>query len=196
MKKFLFGVLVGALCVVGYMAYQGQKPEEQTGDKTVVLKVEASPDATADLLQNADEVQVELPEAAGTDDAQTELPETAVTDDVQADTTPDEPADDLPQNADEVQELAKQFDVELSKEDAQKLVDTMEKLEELGVSPDVVKEKATELYQKYGKDCVEHVQEAVTDAVKGAAENAAQNFADDVKQSVSNTVSGFLNSIK
>lgn len=160
MKKFLFGVLVGALCVAGYMAYQGQKPDEQTADGTIVLEIEASPDATADVMKD------------------------------------DEQAADLPQNADEVQELAKQFDVELSQEDAQKLVDTMEKLEELGVSPDVVKEKATELYQKYGKDCVEHVQEAVTDAVKGAAENAAQNFADDVKQSVSNTVSGFLNSIK
>lgn len=187
MKKFLFGVLVGALCVAGYMAYKEQKPEEQTADKTVVLKVEASPDVTADVMRDDAESSL-LPEAAGTDDAQTELPETAVTD--------DEPADDLPQNADEVQELAKQFDVELSKEDAQKLVDTMEKLEELGVSPDVVKEKATELYQKYGKDCAEHVQEAVTDAVKGAAESAAQNFADDVKQSVSDTVSGFLNSIK
>lgn len=195
MKKFLFGVLIGALCVAGYMAYQGQKPDEQTADGTIVLEIEASPDATADVMKDGAEGS-SLPEAAGTDDAQTELPETAVTDDVQADTTPDEPADDLPQNADEVQELAKQFDVELSQEDAQKLVDTMEKLEELGVSPDVVKEKATELYQKYGKDCVEHVQEAVTDAVKGAAENAAQNFADDVKQSVSNTVSGFLNSIK
>lgn len=195
MKKFLFGVLIGALCVAGYMAYKGQKPDEQTADKTVVLKVEASPDVTADVMRDDAESSL-LPEAAGADDAQTELPETAVTDDVQADTTPDEPADGLPQNADEVQELAKQFDVELSQEDAQKLVDTMEKLEELGVSPDVVKEKVTELYQKYGKDCVEHVQEAVTDAVKGAAENAAQNFADDVKQSVSNTVSGFLNSIK
>lgn len=159
MKKFLFGVLVGALCVAGYMAYQGKRPDEQTADGTIVLEIEASPDATADVMKD------------------------------------DEPAADLPQNADEVQELAKQFDVELSQEDAQKLVDTMEKLEELGVSPDVVKEKATELYQKYGKDCVEHVQEAVTDAVKGAAENAAQNFADDVKQSVSDTVSGFLNSI-
>lgn len=187
MKKFLFGVLIGALCVAGYMAYKGQKADEQTADKTVVLEVEASPEVTADLLQNADEVQAELPGAVGTDDAQTELPETAVTD--------DEPAADLPQNADEVQELAKQFDVELSQEDAQKLVDTMEKLEELGVSPDVVKEKASELYEKYGKDCVEHVQEAVTDAVKDAAGSAAQNFADNVKQSVSDTVSGFLNSI-
>lgn len=185
MKKFLFGVLIGALCVAGYMAYKGQKPEEQTADKTVVLKVEASPEVTADVMQAG-----EL-----TDDSLTGSDGDVSADASAADAQPDEPAADLSQNAGEVQELAKQFDVELSQEDAQKLVDTMEKLEELGVSPDVVKEKASELYEKYGKDCVEHVQEAVTDAVKDAAGSAAQNFADNVKRSVSDTVSGFLNSI-
>lgn len=137
MKKFLFGVLIGMLCVAGYMAYKGQQPEESV--------------------------------------AQT--------------------ADQLPSDIGEVLDYAKQLDAELSPEDAQKLMDTIEKLEELGVSPEVVKEKATELYEKYGKDCVEHVEEAVTEAVKGAAESAAENFANDVKQSVSDTIDGFISSI-
>lgn len=157
MKKFLFGVLIGMLCVAGYMAYKGQQTDGQSDEGTVVLEIEASPDVTADVPKN--------------DDAE------------------------LPSDIGEVLDYAKQLDVELSPEDAQKLMDTVGKLEELGVSPEVVKEKATELYEKYGKDCVEHVEEAVTEAVKGAAESAAENFANDVKQSVSDTIDGFLNSI-
>lgn len=157
MKKFLFGVLIGMLCVAGYMAYKGQQTDGQSDEGTVVLEIEASPDVTADVPKN--------------DDAE------------------------LPSDIGEVLDYAKQLDEELSPEDAQKLMDTVGKLEELGVSPEVVKEKATELYEKYGKDCVEHVEEAVTEAVKSAAESAAENFANDVKQSVSDTIDGFLNSI-
>lgn len=192
MKKFLLIVFIGMLCAAGYMTYQGQ--QEKTGQiagKTLILTNEASED------QSMQSAQTDQPDATGEESVQADQPD-ATEEAVQADQsdnagTADVQEADIVTSADELLAYVRQqFDVELSPEDAQKLMDTIGKLEKLGVSPDVVKEKAVELYEEYGKEWVEHAEEAVTDAVKNAAGNAVDSFTDGLKQSVSDTVDGIF----
>lgn len=87
-----------------------------------------------------------------------------------------------------IAEGKEKFGVELQVEDAQKIVDTVEQLESLGLSADTIVDEAQKLYDEYGADCVEHVQDAVSNVVKEAATNVASDFADYVKESVTDTV--------
>ena len=91
-----------------------------------------------------------------------------------------------------LQEGKEQFGVEISEADAQKIVDTVDQLEQFGFSPDTVIDEAKSLYEKYGEDCVDHVNEAMTNAVKAAAANAAESFADYLKESVTDTLQGIF----
>jgi len=76
------------------------------------------------------------------------------------------------------------FGVEIDKEDARKIVDAMEKLEDLGFSAEYVVGKTESLYQEYGAGFVDHMDEVVTGAVKNAASNAVSSFFDNLKKSV------------
>lgn len=84
-----------------------------------------------------------------------------------------------------IAEGEEKFGVEVDPEAARQVVDTMEKLEELGFSSEVIIEKAEELYKKHGADFVEHADEVIKDAVKGAVKKAAGNFWDGLKSAVS-----------
>lgn len=89
---------------------------------------------------------------------------------------------------DALQESKEQFGVEISEADAQKILDTVDQLEQFGFSPDTVIDEAKSLYEKYGEDCVDHMNEAVTNAVKDTASNAAESFADYLKESVTDAL--------
>ncbi len=83
-----------------------------------------------------------------------------------------------------IEEGKAKFGVEISKEDAGKLVDTMEKLEDIGFSAEYVMDKAEHLYQQYGADFADHIDELLADAVKNAASNAMNSFWDNLKNSI------------
>ena len=83
-----------------------------------------------------------------------------------------------------IKEGEEKFDVEIDEADAKKLVETMEKLEDMGFSIEYVVQKADSLYQEHGADFVEHVDEVVTGAVKDAASNVANSFFEGLKTSV------------
>lgn len=83
-----------------------------------------------------------------------------------------------------IEEGKEKFGVEISKEDAKKLVDAMEKLENMGFSAEYVIEKAENLYQEYGSDFVNHVDEVVTGAVKNAVSGAISSFFENLTNSV------------
>lgn len=83
-----------------------------------------------------------------------------------------------------IREGKDKFGVEVNKEDARKLVDAMEKLEDMGFSVEYMIEKTESLYQEYGADFVDHVDEVVTGAVKNAATNAVDSFFGNLKKSV------------
>lgn len=80
----------------------------------------------------------------------------------------------------------------MNKEDARKLVDAMERLEDMGFSAEYMIEKTESLYQEYGADFVDHVDEVVTGAVKNAASSAVSSFFGNLKKSVSSFFSSLF----
>lgn len=83
-----------------------------------------------------------------------------------------------------IEEGEEKFQVEIDEESAQKLVQTMEKLEQMGFSAEYVIEKAEGLYREYGAGFVDHVDEVVAGAVKNAAENVINSFFKGLKNSI------------
>ena len=83
-----------------------------------------------------------------------------------------------------IEEGKEKFGVEISRQDARKLVDIMEKLEDMGFSAEYVLDKTENLYQEYGTEFVDHVDEVVTGAVKNAVSGAISSFFDNLANSV------------
>lgn len=83
-----------------------------------------------------------------------------------------------------IKEGEDKFGVAISEENARELVSTMEKLEDMGFSAEYVIDKSQSLYQEYGADFVDHVDEVVTGAVKNAASNAVGGFFTNLKNSI------------
>ena len=75
-----------------------------------------------------------------------------------------------------IREGEEKFGVTVDRADAQKVVDTMEKLEDMGFSGEYVMEKAKELYDEQGTGFVDHIDEVVAGAVKDAVAGAASGF--------------------
>lgn len=90
-----------------------------------------------------------------------------------------------------ITEGEKKFGVELDEADAKALVDTMEKLEDMGFSAEYVVEKAESLYGEYGAEFVDHTDELV----KGAVANAAQNVLDSFWNNLKSSVKGFFDGL-
>lgn len=84
-----------------------------------------------------------------------------------------------------IEEGEEKFGVKIDRQTAKQVVETMEKLEKLGFSSEKIVDKAADLYQQYGADFVEHVDEVVKDAVKGAVKKAADSFWENLKVAVS-----------
>lgn len=93
---------------------------------------------------------------------------------------------------DAIEEGKEKFGIEIGREDAQKLVDAMEKLEDMGFSADYLIEKAESLYEEYGSDFIEHADEVVGGAVKNAVSNAVSGFFDNLINSVKNFFTGLF----
>lgn len=85
-----------------------------------------------------------------------------------------------------IQEGENKFGVTISEKDAKKVVETMEKLEDLGFSGEYILEKSEELYDKYGAGFVDHTDEVIAGAVGDAATRAAGNFFSNLLDSVKN----------
>lgn len=88
--------------------------------------------------------------------------------------------------SDAIREGEDKFGVTISKADAKKVVDTMEKLEDMGFSGEYVIGKAEELYDKYGAEFVEHADEVIAGAVEEAVTNAAESFFSNLWNSAKN----------
>lgn len=85
-----------------------------------------------------------------------------------------------------ISEGKEKFGVDISEADARKVVETMEKLEDLGFSGEYIVDEAEELYDKYGADFVQHADEAIKGAVQNAAANAVDNFFRNLWESAKN----------
>ena len=95
-----------------------------------------------------------------------------------------------------IEEGEEKFDTQIDEETVKKMVETMEKLEKMGFSAETVIDKAQKLYEDYGADFVDHVDELVKDAVKDAAQNAAESILQNVKNSAKAFFSRISNSFK
>ncbi len=94
-----------------------------------------------------------------------------------------------------IQEGEEKFDITVDEATAKQVVETMEKLEQMGFSGETLVEKAKELYEKYGADFMEHANEAVGEAVEDAVSDAVSSFFEniwaDTKNFFRNLLSGF-----
>lgn len=91
-----------------------------------------------------------------------------------------------------IEEGKEKFGVEISKEDARKLIDAMEKLEDMGFSAEYLIDKTESLYREYGADFVDHVEEVVTGAVKNAVSDAVSSFFKNLADSVKDFFTGLF----
>lgn len=91
-----------------------------------------------------------------------------------------------------VAEGKEKLGIEITESDAQKLVETMEKLEDMGFSAEYVLDKTENLYNEYGAEFVEHVDEVITGAVKNAVSGAVSSFFHNVANSVKDFFTGLF----
>ncbi|TCL56914.1 uncharacterized protein YpuA (DUF1002 family) [Kineothrix alysoides] len=92
-----------------------------------------------------------------------------------------------------VEEGEERFGVSLTKEEIQRIVDLMNKLEGMGLNSDYLISQAEKLYSKYGADIVNHADEAISEAVSDAVANAAGGFFQSLKNSVKDFFSSLFN---
>ncbi|MGN0376620.1 MAG: DUF1002 domain-containing protein [Suilimivivens sp.] len=85
-----------------------------------------------------------------------------------------------------IEEGESRFGVTVSESDARKIIEVMEKLEDMGFSGEYVIERAEELYDRYGADFVDHADEVITEALEDAVTNAAENFFSNLWESAKN----------
>lgn len=85
-----------------------------------------------------------------------------------------------------IAEGKEKFGVDISTSDAKKVVETMEKLEEMGFSGEYVMDKAKELYDQYGADFVSHADEVIKGTVQNAVEKTVDNFFRSLWESAKN----------
>lgn len=85
-----------------------------------------------------------------------------------------------------ISEGKEKFGVDISEADAKRVVETMEKLEDLGFSGEYVIDKAQELYNQYGADFLNHADEVIKGAVQNAVADAADNFFRNLWESAKN----------
>lgn len=85
-----------------------------------------------------------------------------------------------------ISEGEEKFGVDISEADAKRIVETMEKLEDLGFSGEYVIDKAQELYNQYGADFLDHADEVIKGAVQNAVTSAADNFFHNLLESAKN----------
>ena len=85
-----------------------------------------------------------------------------------------------------ISEGEEKFGVDINETDAKRIVETMEKLEDLGFSGEYVIDKAQELYNQYGADFLDHADEVIKGAVQNAVTSAADNFFHNLWESAKN----------
>lgn len=84
-----------------------------------------------------------------------------------------------------IAEGEKAFDISLTEEDKQHIIELLKKLNSLGLNADYLLEQAQYLYEKYGLSIVENANEAINEAVEGALTSAFKGFFENLTNSIS-----------
>ena len=97
---------------------------------------------------------------------------------------------------DEIEKIIENFDITASDksdisfptEAGDKIAQALEGLEELGFSTDQILAKAEEIYEKYGEQYVEHLEEEFTQMATEAAEASVKRFMESVKETIDQVI--------
>lgn len=88
--------------------------------------------------------------------------------------------------SDALEEGKEKFGITVDEDDAKKVVETMEKLEDMGFSGEYVVEKTKELYEEYGADFVDHANEVIKETVQQAVTDAVAAFFQNLWEAIKN----------
>lgn len=86
-----------------------------------------------------------------------------------------------------ISEAEEKFGQTISEDTKEQIASTVTQLEQMGFSTEVIVDKSEELYDKYGKEFGEHIEEVFLEAAKEKAQNGVQSAWDKVKESVKET---------
>ena len=90
---------------------------------------------------------------------------------------------------DAIKEGEEKFQVTLTEEEKQKILDVMHKIEELGLDPEKLLDQAKDLYEKLGDELIENAEEAVKQSMKDSVSNFFSDFGKRIKDFVLNLFS-------
>lgn len=89
-----------------------------------------------------------------------------------------------------INEAKDRFGLVISDSISTEIADTVLKLEEMGISSDILIDESDKLIKKYGEDFSDHIEEALVDTAKEAAGKAAEGIWDKFKNAVAGLLSG------
>ncbi len=91
-----------------------------------------------------------------------------------------------------LKESEERFNIKIPEDTTQKISGAVENLENMGFSTEKIAEETGKLYDKYGKDFTEHLEEAIVEAAKDAAGNTTENMIESAKESLSSLAEQYL----
>lgn len=89
--------------------------------------------------------------------------------------------------------LEKNLNVSLPDSARDEIQNAVNELKSMGFSTDVIIEEASNLYNEYGQDAINHIGEAFENMAKDTVTDTAHNILDDIKNTILNTVDSFVN---
>lgn len=90
---------------------------------------------------------------------------------------------------DAIKEGEEKFQISLTDEEKQKILDVMHKIKELGLDPEKLLDQAKDLYAKFGDELVNNAEMAVKESVKNSVSNFFTDFGNRIKEFVLNIFS-------
>lgn len=85
---------------------------------------------------------------------------------------------------DAIEEGEDKFQVTLTEEEKQKILDVMHKIKDLGLDPEKLLDRAKEMYTRFGDELVENAETAVKETVKSSVTNYFSDFGKRIKEFV------------
>lgn len=93
---------------------------------------------------------------------------------------------------DALTEAEEKYHTSIPENTKEEIIDAVTKLEDMGFSTDVLIEKTSDLYDEYGSEFVDHMEEVFIQTAKEKAENAAEGMWNNIKNTVTDSVKGIL----
>lgn len=95
-----------------------------------------------------------------------------------------------------IAEYEKEFDVTLTKEQINKILSLVKKIEKSGISVEYLLKQAEEIYEKYGDELTEDMENGTDKVMKEAQSKIKEEVKKEVSKSVSNYFSDMVNNVK